>query len=625
MELRDALKAIHALWEAQIEVCKKTKQTRFGETAEKLWGFLGKSYSQLYLKTSDESNFSGLYYKPRCNKSREYCSVMIPHIFQRGPHRLVTPSRPPVPEAVAEVLPLVLKYRAQVDRDDQLRAWLMTWFQNYATREYGHDREVLTALPEGLVKGRAVLWHEMVDAAAGPIPASLYGSVDDLLIDGDTKTWRDAGFIMRRRERSVWRVSEHFGIPREQLRAVARSHHQQASDTAAGEDGQPKKDVCVYWEVFSRMGIGHYLPDMPEDLKPMEEALNKLGPHVWLAIMPGMEYPLNLQPDAVMADPSAQGMIQQLAWPIAYYEEPANPWPCTPLDFIPNPDNPWSTSELEAGLPMQVFLDHMYAFLMHRIRTTSRTIYVVSEALQEEFKQALVDGMDQEVAFYAGKPGADLSKLLTTLEFPEVNKDVWAIVQMVERAFERATALEPLLYGAQEGTQVRSATEYEGRQAHVTSRPDQMRSTVQQWLSDCAAKEGQAARLMVHPYTIARLTAEPVPKDEEDITPPGPLTEAWQRLVQTKDPAEAAAELAYTIEAGVADRKNKQKQAADAAQLVQVMLQPLMAFGSNTGNMQPYNALVGMLGEAMEMPLDRLMLPDMEPPVDETTSSESSG
>ncbi|KKM81750.1 hypothetical protein LCGC14_1326610, partial [marine sediment metagenome] len=198
---REFLKSIAALWEAQIALCEEAKKRDFGDMADRLWGLRTKSYEELYLKKGEK----GPRWKARIAKSQEYVSVMTPHVYRRVPHRLATPGRPPVPEEITALMGDKLKYREVVDAEDKLQAWLATWFLNYSSKEYDLDREALTALPEALVKGRALLWCEMVDAPAGLIPASQFVSVNDLLIDADTKQWKDAGFIMRRRERSVWR------------------------------------------------------------------------------------------------------------------------------------------------------------------------------------------------------------------------------------------------------------------------------------------------------------------------------------------------------------------------------------------------------------------------------------
>ncbi len=623
MDLREMLKSVVSLWTKQIELCKKAKQRHFGDTAEKLWGFLGRSYEQLYLKkTEDQDRFADPYYKPRYNLSKQFIDVMIPHVYERKPHRLATPRRPPMPKEILELMPEIEDARFAVDRQDQVRAWLMTWFLNYSSGEFDLDREALTALPEALVKGRGVLWHELIDAPAGLLPASQFMSVDDLLVDADTIRLHEANFIIRRRDVPTWRLEQQTGIPRAKLRSVARnrSHQQTAADEATGASAEDRKkgDVCEVWEIFSRMGLGQKFADWPKEKEAevMGAALDQLGPHVHLLIMPGLEYPLNLSPAKLQSGTTAE-MKEMLTWPIEFYEEVHNPWPCSVLDFSLNPDNPWAASPLEAGLPMQIFIDHMYAFLMTRIRATSRTLYIVSESLQEEFKTAMERGLDQEMAFYTGKPGAELDELLYVLKYPEVNLDVWKITDMVERAFQRVTGLEPLLGGAEPDRAFRSATEVNVREAHVTNRPNEMKEAVKSWLSAAAAKESQAARLEVHPDTISRIVGEPPgPSEEDPEAVYGALSKLWLELMYTDDPSEAAADLSFSMEAGVGRRKNKQKQLEDMTQIVQTVGPQMFDYGMVSGDFERHNGIMEMISEALDLSptvAEKLLIPSGKP------------
>ena len=620
MNLRELLKTTVSLWTKQIELCKKAKKRQFGDTADKLWGFLGKSYEELYPKRPNQNPNQD--FKPRYNLSKQFIDVMIPHVYERMPHRLSTPRRPPIPKEILELMPKVAEARATVDRQDQVRAWLATWFLNYTSGEFNLDREALTALPEALVKGRGVLWHEMIDAPAGLIPASTFMSVDDLLIDADTVRFHEANFIIRRRDVPAWRLEQQTGIPRATLRSVARnrSNQQTATDEAVGASGeaQKKADVCEVYEIFSRMGLGQTFADWPTEPEAVAlgAAIDQLGPNVYLMIMPGLDYPLNLRPEKFQ-DATTDEMKEMLRWPIEFHEEHHNPWPCSVLDFGPNPDNPWASSPLEGGLPMQVFIDHMYSWLMTRIQATSRTLYVVSEALQEDFKTAMENGLDQEMVLYTGKPGEDIDKLLYVLKYPEVNLDVWKILEMAERAFQRVTGLEPLLGGAEPDRAFRSATEVNIRQENVTNRPGEMKETVKSWLSAAAAKESQAARLEVHPDTISRIVGEPLGPDEDNPEATfGPLTKLWLELLYTDDPAEAAADLAFSTEAGVSRRKDKAKQLEDMTQIVQTVGPEHFEYGKLTGDFERYNGIMEMISEALGLSAtvaEKLLIPSGPP------------
>ena len=234
MELPELLRRIEGIWTEQIKLAAERKDADFGQTAKQIWSFRGKSYRQLYMETDEENepfgNPQGPYYKARINKTAEAIALLVPYVMGQVPHRQVSTSRPPLGPELLELMPAAAGPREVIDKTDRLRAHLLQWFLNYIPREYNLRREARTALIEAFPKGRGVLWHEIVDAPAGPIPASYFDTVDGLLIDPDTKQLRDAGFIIRERTRSVWKLSEQTGLPRELLRGHGRSAMQTAID-----------------------------------------------------------------------------------------------------------------------------------------------------------------------------------------------------------------------------------------------------------------------------------------------------------------------------------------------------------------------------------------------------------
>lgn len=622
------LSAITDLWLKQVKLCTKAKKRDFDLLADRAWHFYGQTYTPLNLGADEDQSFpeanGGQSRQPTLNKSWEFVALMMPYVHAKVPNRLATPDRPPLPMELAE---LETKASQEQRAQDKLRAWLLQfWLNHIPTKGYDLSTEIRTALPEALVKGRALLWHELIEGPHELMPASLYGSVDDLLIDADCEQWRDAGFIIRRRKQAVWRIAEEFGLDADKLRGQYTSHMGAAADLVNRRDtpAEDKGDVAEYFEVWSRMGPGHKLVAAPEEMKGQKEAaaLNDLGPHVWLAVMPGVEHPLNLKPGSFA---TAAELKSRTEWPLAFFEDPSNPFPVSRLDFFPCNDSPWATTPLKGGLPWQIFLDSMYHYMKARVRTTCRDIIVCAEAVEESLKEAIESGRDQEIVTVTGTPGEDLSKLIEILTFPPVQRDVWQMMQSGERMFEQATGMTPLMYGSQGEGISRSAEDIRTREGHVTSRPDDMADIVEAWMSAVASKEAQATRLYVPPPY--ELFGEPRPVDENDTeTELGPLSQNWSALVTTDDPAIAASEVSYSVESGSGRRKNKQKQMADVQQLAQTFGPELYQYGVAYGNFGPHRALVEMVGEAYDVPVGRMMLPDVqpEPPEGESKSKSKS-
>lgn len=607
------LQSVIQFWIKEKELCRKSRQKQFGDTADVLWGFMGKSFTDLYIEASgafEEFHFSqdlldadgetaGPYYKPRLNKTREFVNVVLPFVHAKIPDRVVSSRRPPLPEMLAAALGVP----DGPTPDEKLRAWLLQWWLNYLPGEYGAKREQRTAIIEALAKGRGVAWHEMIAGPMGFIPGSFYDTVDHLFIDHSCRQWREAGYLLREHHWPSWRLAERFGIDARKLEGAQKQAAQ--SGRAVPREGS---DECVWFEVWSRVGVGQHHKAAGEELHEKARMLDSLGRHIWLAILPGLDYPLNLPPHIwdVATEAELHGRME---WPIAFFAEPSNPFPCTPLDIYPGTDSPWPTAPLAGVIPLQVFLDHLYAFLMGRVRSTCRDIIITADSLERAVKQAIVSGRDQTVVGMKDFPGEEIQKLVHILQFPPLNADAWRIVLQVERAFEQGSGMDPLLYGGEGNRQIRSAEEAGVRQANVTNRPNDYADAVEEWNSQCASKEGQMSRLYVQPQTVAPLFGEQVTEDENAY---GPLTMTWAALVNTDDPAEACADLVL-VEAGSGRRKNRQKQTSDLQAISQTLLPMLQQFALQ-GLVGPWNEYVDMAAEVFELPLGRLKLPELMPP-----------
>ncbi len=609
------LRMIVDLWRSQIKRCEERKEKEFGRIAKHCWGYLGKSYVDLTLedegRTTNLPHDLGEHY-PRLNKSREFVSVFMPYIHEQIPHRTVTPRVPPLPPQLQQFAP-----NAGPKLDDQLLAWMLEHWLNYIPTEYGLYKETKVAIPEALVKGRAVVWHEMIDSPYGEIPASNFDTVDGLLIDADAMQTRDAGFIMRRRVRSVWQVEDEFGIPAKELRSAA-TYRSNASRSYDKYSLNPKElDIVVYYEVWSRMGIGHRLEGASDKLDDMKLALNSLGPQIFLVILPGMDYPLNVPPEKLTADTEGEEALRRrLEWPIAFYEDASNPWPCSFLDFHPNSGDPWATSPLEGGLPLLIYLDAIYTYIMARAKATCRDLIFTAKELAENVQAAIEGGNDQTVV-PVDLDAKTLEQLVYILNFPPANQDIWTTLQVTERKFEQATGMDPLIYGGggSMDNQMRSAAEAHIREGHLNSRPDDYTDAVIEWMSQIARKEAQATRLLV-PASAgpSALFGEEIlemetPEQLAVAQNKTPLSFSWNTLVNTDDPAIAAADMDYTCEAGSGTRKNKQKQQADLALLMQTLIPPYMERAMR-GDAGPHNTLMEIMAETTELPLTRLALPN---------------
>ncbi len=621
----EILSSICKLWTSQIRRAQKSKRNVFDKTGDEVWKYLNADYKGLYLTDDDsDEEFTGPHHQVRLNKSREFVSLFVPFLHHKVPHRQVEPSRPQIPPELLNLPPGTPMPLTDLQRSDRARAWLMQWFLNYIPDRYDLRGEVRKALPEALCRGRCILWHGMFDGPTGPLPGSFYESVNDLIIDPDARQLREAGWIALRRRRSIWKVAEETGISRELLKASYTSSLQRSAEDASPpknpEDGDTidSGDIIEYWDVYSRIGIGSKFHTAGEEVKEVAQQLDALGPYIHLKICPGMDFPLNLPPHAAGSPNTEQEYLQRLQWPIPFYENPSDPWPFSNLDFIPSSENAWAVSPLEGALPLQRFIDNVYSYATDRVRTTCRDIIITAAELDDDLHKALESGRDQETVVIKGS-ARDAREQIHVLQFPEVNKDLWHILGLAENAFERISFMSPLLSGAETGTQIRSASEFQGRQSSANTVPDDYAECVERFMGNVAAKESVMARLMVDPaITLAPLFGEQI--QENQLAPGlpgqmGPLTQAWSQLVSTTDPAVAAAELSYSVEAGSGRRKNKAKATADATMFSSAVGGPAMQL-AGMGEVRPWNAILRMLGEAADLTsarIDDFMIPPPQP------------
>ena len=669
--MEELLKNIADFWLRQFEAAKKAKNTYFAKTAGKLWKFLGASWTDLYTFVDPQErqdyqfpDADQSFYKGRINLSAKYVAVMGPYVNARVPHRLVTPDRPPLPQellnlalqqqaiaaqaqAMGQPMPMLSDTLAAIAEAapnqqllqirDQVRAFLIQWLLQWLPEQYGLVRESKMAVIEALVKGMGIVWLARTDGPTGEIPISEYDSIDHYFLDGDCKRRRDAGFIFRKRREATWRVAEKYGVSAEKLRAAHKSNWARASEEAATSteptDPDAKRDICEYVEVWSRVGLGQRFYDSGDKMKEVQDALEEFGPYVHLAVMEGVPHPLNLPPH-LFEDPLDRTAIERaIRWPIETYEDLANPWPCNVLEFIPYADNPYAQSPLEPALPLQVFLDHIYAFVMGAIRRRSKSTVVTSDEMERAFREAITYGLDMEVVVKTGGvSGAKLNELFHVIDYGKINPDLWTIIPIVEHAFEEMTGLTPLLsHGGVGATQPRSATEMAERSERAQSRPDEYADCVEAWQSAISKSEAVMTRLYVGSEVVAPLFGEEVPQvdgpDGEpivyDSTDPasiealhtqlGPLSRQWGVLVNTNDPAVAAGEFSYTVEAGSGRRKNRQKQVADLQSIGQMVVPFLTQVYTQTGIPTAVHGWIRMMGEALDVDVTEFVagIPDM--------------
>ncbi len=552
-------------------------------------------------------------------KVGDWVHRMMAFIAQSAPHRLVSPR-------LLNLSPEILAYAYNGQPpppgptpDEELACALQQYVLNYTAEDgtFNVRGETRLGLRDALLDGRGVLWHELIETPLGTMPGSFYDTHRNLVYDPDSDNPRDALWIRRTRRRPIWKIARDFKLDEKELRGKYQSSNAKAAEEVdeiprhghywgdyADEDSR-ERDIGLYYEFYSRMGIGQHLLAEDEELERAAAVFD--AEQVYLAIMPGMEYPLNLPPDAFRTE-SEDEIRSRLDWPIAWFADYEDPWPCSVLDFLPNGLYP--KPPLEDALPLQAFIDYAYSFLMGHVKWATRQIVTCFSGMEDALEQAIKSGAHLSVVPVSDKVD-DLQKQFYVIQFPPVNPDLWRIIREADGEWENRTGLTELAMGGQ-SRQIRSSAEAQIRQSNLSIIPNDLADTVKAWHSQIARKEGAMQRLVIREDTAARLFKEKPPSETGGIM--SPLTEAWMRLNATDDPGQAFGELQYSVEAGAGRRKNLESLLATINDSASAVFPVLAQVYFRTGDPMAINQWLRQWADARQT--EPVILPplQMQPP-----------
>ena len=611
------LRSIAKLWQRQIKAAQDAR-SEWDTTVAKIRRYYRTprmfSTDGYYNDPHDQPFMSGKapHHAVAIGKVGEFVRVMLPWIAAKTPNRLVTPDLPALSqELVASVYPPGTEIiRQQQEADLQVGAALLSHAVGYTAREsvFNFHHESRMACKDMLLSGRGILWQEIIETPDGPLPGAFYVPDKDLWFDPAADMPRNADYAIRRRERPVWKVAEERGLDVEELLKAVKS-------TPSGHNPTEKAvtDTMVYYEVYSRMGIGHRLDTQDPELEETAVLFDDAGDYIFLEISEDLDYPLNLTTD-MLAVMDREKIKDTLHWPIEIWGDYSDPWPFALLD--PYPEGLYPKPPLEDALPLIRFIDFGWGWLMGHIKISARQIIIIAKALGLVVKEGILEGYDLEVLEHDGAPGIDIPKMVHVLQLPEVKKEIFEILSGADRKLEESTGMLEILTGGSPQTQDRSAAASNIRQSNAMIRPQDLADQVESFHSATAAKNGTAFRLIVREKSIAPIFGETIvgPTDPNGELQPilAPLTEKWKALLETDKPYLASADYTYTIEAGSGRRKNREKLRNDTLEFAKIALPIFMPYYQTTGDATQLNALMADLAVGNEVNPDRYQFPDRQ-------------
>ncbi len=608
-----ASQALAAGWKRSIE-CAKTAKKEFQADADEGMRFYDGPYTWLY-GTKEQNqrgdfafiNHTGDMPRPKImmtvNKAAELVQLFGPSLYHQNPYRSCSPpDLPDLPSALfgnpndpmtQMMVQPVFQQLQQWQVTGKSRSILMQSVLNYFPGATDLETEFRRGVNEALIKGMAVFWTEVYRpiGAKHKIIGTFWDNVDNYLKDPDATCQEDVKWIARRFVKPIWEFERKFGLPDGSIQGNRKSNNMAAatSTTPTSEDESRRKtgktnDLIVYWQIWSKMGLG----GMMREIDASAREADRYGQYVQFVVAEECDYLVNL-PESVWGN--EDDMYRRCQWETPQWADAA--WPCEELAFHEKPGSIWPISHLKPALGELKLINWAFSFLATRMWKTSRDFIAVMKSLPEEMKRVIQNGSDLEFIEIEVAHGKSVDQLVKFLQHPEINKDFWQILQALLELFDKRTGLGELMYGMTEH-QYRSAAEADVKSSQTSIRPDDMAKTVEKVAGKVATREAIAAKWHLNGHDIAAIFGPTI----------GGL---WDKLIGAAPLEEVVHQLQFSVAAGSARKRNKQKDSTDADTAIQNFAQLFIQAYTMTGDPTQINALIVLWGKANDRDVSEMM------------------
>jgi len=608
-------------WLHKIKDAEKQKKEKFGKYADEALKFFDGAHDWMwkgaYAKApggflDKEAQGAMPTFRMTVNRVFEAVALFGPVLYHRNPKIQVTPRSIPdiTPEALGmppgdqqaaqayQLLKMQQNAEGEIKRTHaELKEHYLNWLQDEANKK----TQCRMAINEAIIKGMGLLWTELYrpGGSGTSYPRSYYVSVDDLVLDPDAKYWEDVQWVARKVIHPTWQVEREYGLPDGELKGSRESLRSQATQYAgnrrksSGEKRSGKSfDLIEYWQVYSKAGFGDRLKSIDRQSAESKFDFETFGDFCFLAVADDIPYPLNL-PTPAFSQLGDEDLFMRAQWPIPFWTDGG--WPFSPLSFYEKPGEVWPISLIKPAIGELRFVNWCMSFLADKVAAASTTYVAVAKAagaeIQDQIKSGLGPYTHIEISDLFGKSVRDM---VSFLDAPSFNVDIWRMVSEVLEMIDKRTGLTELIYGLSGSTQIRSATEADVRNQNVSVRPDDMASRVEDWLSQCALKEIEAAEWLLSGSDVAPVL--------------GNLgAQIWDTQIRQQDFERTVREYDYRIEAGSARKPNPVNRIRQLNEFAQIAMPVLQNFVGQ-GLIEPYNALIEDWAKANELDPGRYII-----------------
>jgi hypothetical protein len=616
------LRPIVAGWLGKLAAANKAKE-EFRDTADQCMQFFSGAVGWCW-EDKFRRKFLGANIAPKfrvsINKAFELVALFGPMLYNQNPERCVRPFKRIEygPEVFGD--PNDQMVQQQFQQATQFDQWrrsrvktgcqIIEQYLSYTPNEQpngGLAQASGDAITEMLIKGRGLLWPATYTHPGSNrvLTGCFYDSVDRFYSDPDATSinFGDAKFVIKETIAPYWEVERKFQLEPGTLKKTATLSSGEAQGAI---DGNPlpnltrqrgeAHDLVRYWEIYSICGAGTRLTGVSQDL---EEAFDDwIGDYCYLAVAAGVPWPLNAPVERLRTATQDEAR-RMFDWPIPYYAD--GRWPCAILDAYREPNMAWPIAPLKPGLGELTAINVFMSFLCNRAWQGSRTIVGVLESAKAAVEKALGSN-DDLVVLGIKEIHADIDRVLKEWQHKDVTGDSWKIIQALMNLFEKRTGLTDLWYGTTDGATPRVTEDVKQKNQKSTIRIDHYVSKVDEWQREAARMEKQAAYWGgVRGDSVAPLL--------------GPVgAQLWDQLFVGADPETVIYEMECTVTPGSSKRPNRERDAANLAQMYQPLSQQFGQYAVASTNTGPLNTLNKLVFDSIQMDGDGLQMGPWAPP-----------
>lgn len=616
----DWVQPIVKSWLATIKRANDYKRREFSDDAEEAMRFFDGPHDFMYQGSyiqrhggwgTDDAALPSPTFRMTFNKVAEMVQLFGPSLYHRNPFRQVNPAT--LPEIPMELMgdpqdPMAQLQMQQFQQSSQVKnsragllQSLLQFYLNYTPNELDLRTHSRKAINEALIKGCGLLWPEVYTPPGGGtrLVGSFYDSIDNLVLDPDMEDLMYAKWAARRRVLPVYEVERRFDIKRGTMRGNLESANRQAQQDADQSYEHYRRrgdthDLFTYWEIYSRMGFGQNLRNYAERRQQsvVDQKLERFGQYIFLAVSEDYQYPLNI-PEHVCESGSEREIFLRTQWPTPFWADPTHPWPFSEISFHHRPRCVWPMSHVKPALGEIRFLNWCFSFIADKIKNTSRDFIAALKSAGEELKTSLLSGRDLTL-LEIESPNRTVQEVVQFLQHPQMNKDIWTIMEAMMGVLERRIGLNELIYG-ESRRQLRSSAEAQIKGDAMSIRPDDMAECVENAMTRLARKEAIATYWHIYGQHMA-----PIIGQDRAVL--------WDQIVQQSTLQQIVMELDYRIEAGSIRKPNRKRDQENANNAVQQWTPLFTQWMQTTMDVTPINGLLEMWAKAYDQPPEKFVL-----------------